>query len=282
MNGLHLRFRSWVVYMSVYCRALGSFGLLSMLVIFNCSSCVDAPNKSQHGEQKFITIAVAANMQFAMEALTNAFTEKTGIPCKTTISSSGKLTAQIKEGAPFDVFVSADMKYPQEIVNSGLAAVPPKVYAKGKLVLWSMNDYINPVPEMLIDNAVRHIAIANPKLAPYGMAAVSVLKKVDLLDKVEKKLVYGESIAQTNQFIITGAAEVGFTAMSVVVSPQMKGKGKWVEISRDYYLPIEQGVVLIKRENGLLEEAIKFYEFLSSPEAISIMGEFGYAENGGG
>lgn len=252
---------------------------LWMFCLLLVSACGNAPdhNGSQEDGQSSITIAVAANMQFAIEELTKAFTRKTGVNCEITISSSGKLTAQVKKGAPFDVFVSANMKYPREIVNSDLAAAPPKVYAYGKLVLWSMNDDINPSLEMLGDSSIRHIALANPKLAPYGVAAVEVLENYQLLEKVEQKLVYGESIAQTNQFVITGAAEVGFTAMSVVLSPQIKGKGKWIEINQNDYPPIEQGVVVVKRENSPADNALKFYEFLSSEEAIAILETFGYA-----
>ncbi len=253
----------------------GFFWLFSILLISACGNVSN--NNSREGDQASIIIAVAANMQFAMEELTEAFTRKTGIRCEITVSSSGKLTAQIKKGAPFDVFVSADMKYPLEILKSGLAATRPKVYAYGKLVFWSMKDDINPSLEMLHNNSFRHIALANPKLAPYGVAAIEVLKNHQLLEKVEKKLVYGESIAQTNQFVITGAAEVGFTAMSVVLSPQMKGKGKWIEINQIDYPPIEQGVVVVKRENSPADNALKFYEFLSSKEAIAILETFGYA-----
>lgn len=247
------------------------------------SACGNAPAKSDKQEKAppSITIAVAANMQFAMEALMKAFTEKTGVRCETTISSSGKLTVQIKEGAPFDVFVSADMNYPEEIFQSGLAAAPPKIYAYGKLVLWSMKENLTPSLEMLGESSIRHIALANPKLAPYGIAAVETLKNHGLWEQVEKKLVFGESIAQTNQFIITGAAEAGFTALSVVLSDQMKGKGKWIEINQEDYPPIAQGVVVIKRKNASPHNALKFYDFLSSEEASAILVAFGYGVDTG-
>ncbi len=243
------------------------------------SACGNAPEKGGNREKTppSLTIAVAANMQFAMEELIKAFSDKTGVRCETTISSSGKLTVQIKEGAPFDVFVSADMNYPEEIYNSGLAAAPPKVYAYGKLVLWSMKEGVNPSLDMLGGNSVRHIALANPKLAPYGVAAVEALKNHQLWEQVEKKLVYGESIAQTNQFVLAGAAEVGFTAMSVVLSPQMKGKGQWIEINQEDYSPIAQGAVAIKRANAPSADAQKFYDFLFSEEASAILKAFGYA-----
>ncbi|MEO6187741.1 MAG: molybdate ABC transporter substrate-binding protein, partial [Ginsengibacter sp.] len=177
-----------------------------------------------------LTIAVAANMQFAAKDLVNAFTSETGIKTKLIISSSGQLTAQIKAGAPFDVFISADMKYPMELFSSGHATKKPIVYAYGKLVLWSLVDSIAPSINTLTSARINHIAIANPKTAPYGMAAIEVLKRHALYEPLKNKLVYGESISQTNQFIISKSAGVGFTAKSVVLSPQMEGKGKWTEI----------------------------------------------------
>ena len=237
------------------------------------TSCSHQGNGTASGK---ITIATAANMQFAMEELTNQFTKNSSIDCDLVISSSGKLTAQIKQGAPFDIFVAANMKYPEEIFNSGLAETRPKIYAYGKLVLWSMTEGIHLSIDLLRNESVEHIAIANPKIAPYGMAATEVLNYYNLLDEVESKLVYGESIAQTNQFITTRSAEVGFTAMSVVLSPKIKGKGRWIALEDSTYTSIKQGAVLIKRENSN-PEAQQFYDFLFSNEAKQVLKDFGYA-----
>lgn len=255
-----------------------STGFTFTISLLLLTACGGGPgnNDGKEGKQQKITIAVAANMQFAMEDLIEIFTRQTGIDCELIISSSGKLTAQIKQGAPFDIFVSADMKYPNEIHKSDLAAGPPKVYAYGKLVLWSMKDGFQPSLAGLAGDSIHHIAIANPKLAPYGVAAMDVLKNHHLLDRVEKKLVFGESIAQTNQFVITKSAEMGFTAMSVVLSPELKDKGQWIEIDSESYAPIEQGVIVINRKNGPLEEAGRFYDFLSSAEAQTVLKAFGY------
>jgi len=250
--------------------------LVSILLLIICA-CGNGPNEEEGNKQAAsIAIAVAANMQFAMEELTKAFTEETGISCQTSVSSSGKLTAQIQQGAPFDLFVSANMKYPNEIQNSGLAALPPKVYAQGKLVLWSMRKGLSPSLGLLSESAVRHIALANPKVAPYGQAAQQVLEKHGLLSEVQEKLVFGESIAQTNQFITTQSAEIGFTAMSVVLSPALQGKGKWLPLATNLHTPIEQGVVVIKRKGSPNNAAIAFYDFLSSPTAKDILERFGY------
>lgn len=228
----------------------------------------------QKQEEK-LNIAVAANMQFAMKELVNTFTDQTGIACELIISSSGKLTAQIKEGAPFDVFVSANMKYPTELFKTGYALQPPQVYAYGKLVLWSMVDGITPSVELLHHPKIKHIALANPKMAPYGTAAMEVLNYYNIATTVHDKLVFGESIAQTNQFIISKSAEIGFTAKSVVLASTMKNKGRWIDL-KNIYSPIAQGVVVIKQENHLQPQAQKFYEFLFSNAAQTILQNYGY------
>lgn len=252
---------------------------LSLACLLLTTNCQDK-SASSSNQSATITLAVAANMQFAMKELTEAFREKTGIHCEVAVSSSGKLTAQIKKGAPFDVFISADMKYPREIERAGMAATQARIYAYGKLVLWSMKDGILPSLAILGSESTRHIALANPKTAPYGVAALETLKSHQLLEAVEHKLVYGESIAQTNQFITTQSAELGFTAMSVVLSPEIKGQGQWVEIDRALYPPIEQGIVVIKQGGEREANALKFYDFLFSEKAHQILEAFGYAIEG--
>lgn len=226
-----------------------------------------------------LTIATAANMQFAMEALTRAFTTETGIACNLTVSASGKLTAQIREGAPYDVFVAADMKYPDELFKAGLATRAPEAYARGRLVLWSAKPGLEPSLPGLADSAIRHIALANPRTAPYGLAAEEALKRQGLYEALAYKFVYGESIAQTTQFISTQAAEAGFTAMSVVLSEQMKGKGRWIEVDPALYAPIDQGIVVLRRAETDGAAAEKFYTFMFSAKAKAILKQFGYEIN---
>ncbi|UII31479.1 molybdate ABC transporter substrate-binding protein [Fulvivirga ulvae] len=245
--------------------------LLRSVVLLLLVAC-QAPEKPK------LTIATAANMQFAMKELTRAFTDETGVSCDLIISSSGKLTAQIIEGAPYDVFVAANMMYPNELYNQGLTLEKPRVYAYGKLVLWSMVAGVYPTLELLSDSTIQHIALANPKTAPYGVAAIEVLRGEGLYDRLRPKLVFGESIAQTNQFITTESAEAGFTSMSVVLSPQMAGKGKWIEINPSLYTPIEQGIVVIKNESGT-EMAEEFYAFIFSQRARQILTAYGYLVN---
>jgi len=230
----------------------------------------------QKASSEKIVIAVAANMQVPMEAIAKEFTEKYGISCELIIGSSGKLTAQIVEGAPYDIFIAANMKYPETVYAKGRALDIPKVYAHGKLVLWSMSQDISVSINILRESHIRHIALANPKTAPYGAAAMEVLHHYGLFDMVENKLVYGESIAQTNQFIISKAAQIGFTAMSTVLSPQMKGKGSWIEIDASQYTPISQGVVKLNRKRTNGKEVQELYDFLFSREAKEILKDFGY------
>jgi len=221
-----------------------------------------------------LTIAVASNMQFAMEEIVTAFERNTNLSCATVVSSSGKLTAQISEGAPYDVFVSADMKYPEVLFRTGLTKQQPAVYAYGKLVMWSAIEGLQPSINQLLSPEVKHVALPNPKIAPYGIAAMEVLKHHNILESIQKKLVYGENISQTNQFIISKSAEIGFTAKSVVLSHQMNEKGSWVELDQNLYTPLAQGVVVLDNERCRLSN--QFFDFLFSPEAREILQKFGY------
>jgi molybdate transport system substrate-binding protein len=228
-------------------------------------------------EENKITVAVAANAQYAMKQIEIEFEKETGKQVELIIGSSGKHTAQIKEGAPYDIFISADMEYPQTLFKDGVALAQPKIYAYGTLVLWTTKEIDLLNPNVLLLPEVKAIAIANPKLAPYGEAAVSAMKYYKLYEKVEAKLVYGENISQVNQYINSKTADIGFTAKSVVLSPEMIGKGKWVELNKKSYQPIAQGAVLLK---GSLERnkegSEQFYNYLYSEKAKKIFKKYGY------
>ncbi len=243
------------------------FGLL--VIVWGC--------RGSHSEK--LTIATAANMRFAMNALVEAFAAQTGIACEIVVASSGKLTAQIAQGAPFDLFVSADMKYPETLYVQGLTVAAPEVYAYGKLVLWSATDAGQPSLDILTAKAIQRIAMANPKTAPYGRAAQEVITNIGQYDALKDKLVYGESISQTSQFILSGAAAMGFTAKSVVLSPDVMGKGRWIEIDPSLYSPIEQGVVMVNQHPEKLDKARLFKAFLFGEQGQSILTQYGYAIN---
>ncbi|NNF18323.1 MAG: molybdate ABC transporter substrate-binding protein, partial [Flavobacteriaceae bacterium] len=187
-----------------------------------CSAC--------RKPQQKLRIATAANMQYAMEDLVRAYSRESGIDCEVIIGSSGKLTAQIREGAPYDLLVSADMRYPRELEKLDLLAGEPRVYAYGTLVIWTNRPGIEPSLEALLDPGIRHIAIANPLTAPYGRAAIEVLEQVGIYEQLTPKLVYGESVAQASQFIRSGASEAGITAKAVVLSARVAGIGKWADL----------------------------------------------------
>ncbi len=222
---------------------------------------------------KTVTIAISSNMQFSMEEITSLFTKSSKIRCNLVISSSGKLTSQITEGAPYDVFLSADMRYPQQLHDNGLSIIPPRVYAYGKLVLWTAKNDLVPSLQELTNETIGHIALANPKTAPYGSAAVEVLKQHGIYDQVLPKLVFGESISQTNQFILSRAAPIGFTAKSVVLSSNLREKGNWLELNPSNYSPIQQGIILLNND----KEAKAFYDFIFSEEAKKILKNYGYS-----
>ena len=225
-----------------------------------------------------LTVAVAANVKYAFDELATEFTEQTGVAVRGVVSSSGKLTSQIKSGAPYDVFLSADMEYPAILFKDGQATSPPKVYANGALVLWTAKDVdLSKGIAGLADSSIKKVAIASPKLAPYGREAIKALDFYKVRAAVEPKLVYGESISQVNQYIDTKSVEVGFTAKSVVLSPELQGKGKWVEVPNESYAPIAQGLVILRHgseNNG--EAARKFYGFLFSSKAQAILTKYGY------
>ena len=225
-----------------------------------------------------LTVAVAANVKFVFDELKAEFKKTSGLEVNGVFASSGKITAQIKSGAPYDVFMSADMDFPLALYTEGLAVAPPKVYARGVLVLWTLQPLdLTQGLTVLTSPAVKKVAMANPKLAPYGAEAIRALTHFKLRAAVEPKLIYGESISQVNQYIDTQAVEIGFTAKSVVLAPQMQGRGKWIEVPRESYQPIEQGIVLLKNSNGANAVAAKqFMEFMASAQARKILQNFGY------
>lgn len=220
-----------------------------------------------------LRVAVAANAQFVAKKLQAEFKKETGLETELVIGSSGKFTAQIKAGAPFDVFLSADTQYPDALSNAGLTLNKPQIYAYGRLVFWSVKK--TAMLPYLATGSKDKIALANPKTAPYGVAAVSVLQKTGMTETVNSRLVYGESIAQVTQYMLSGAVDAAFTAKSVVLEPAMKGKGHWVDIDPKLYAPIAQSAVILKSTKNE-SAARKFYDFLYSKKARAIFKKYGY------
>lgn len=228
---------------------------------------------------KSITLAAAANLNSVLEKLLEAFENKyPQTQVKVILGSSGKLTAQIQRGAPFDLFMSADTHYPQKLFNQSLSLSPPQVYAKGTLVLFANKtaDFSLGL-SLLTSDKVSKIALANPKTAPYGKAALEVLKKKKLLKQIHHKLVYAESVAQTLVYSML-ATDFGLVAKSALFSAKMKGykKGKhWDDISPSLYEPINQAMLVLKASKNT-KEAQTFYDFVLSAQAQTIFRDFGY------
>ena len=226
-----------------------------------------------------IRVASAANLQFALKDIIKLFEEKyPELKVYYTLSSSGKLSAQILKGAPFDIFLSANMKYPEFLYKKGLTVGKPVIFAYGSLVLWSMKNIPLKKEKIKVLLKVKKISIPNPKYAPYGKEAINVLKNYHLLNKVKTKLVFGDSVLQSTQYIYRKLVDVGFTSKSVVLSPFLKGKGKWIELDRKSYSPIKQGIVLLK--NGKNKKYAKlFMDFILSDEGRRILKKYGYYIN---
>ncbi len=224
-----------------------------------------------------LKVAVSANVRFAFDEIIQKYHEKNSIKIIPIIASSGKLTAQIEHGAPFDLFLSANMKYPNYLYEKKLAISKPKIYAYGTLVLWGLNTKVEPSLENLKNKNIKKIAIPNPKIAPYGVEAIKVLEKHGLKNKLQSKIVFGDSVSQTNQYIYSRAADIGITAKSVVLSPKMSNIGKYIELDHKDYSPIKQGVVILKYgKTNNTKASQNFYDFLFSNDAKIIFKKYGY------
>ena len=226
-----------------------------------------------------INIAVAANVSYAINELIAEF-NKTNPDTKVEVvlGASGKFTTQIQNGAPFDIFLSADMKFPETLEKENLTSTKPVIYAQGSLAMLSIKplDFSKGIA-LVTNKSIEKIAIANPKTAPYGTAAIEALKNANLLEKIENKFVYAESISQAVTYAMT-AADVGFIAKSSLYDEKMskyKENINWISIDPKLYTPIDQGIVVLKRAKNN-KEAHAFYNFILSKEAKDIFLKFGY------
>src|ERR1700758_3167723 len=203
--------------------------IMLLAVIFLCEFCA----------AQSITVAAAADLQSAMQDVAAGFQNETGKEVKLIYGSSGNFFQQIQNGAPFDMFFSANLDYPKKLENAGLVENSSYYgYAKGKIVIWVPNDSkldISSGLKALLDPKIGKIAVANPQHAPYGQAAVAAMQKEGVYDKVKDKLVFGENISQTASFVVSGSADVGIVALSLALTPNMKDKGRYAEIpAADY------------------------------------------------
>ncbi len=223
-----------------------------------------------------LTIAAAANMQFVIVPLEKEFEDATGTEVEIILGSSGQLTSQIIAGAPYDLFLSADSKYPQKLFEEGLANHAPQIYAYGRLVVWTSFDSAQIIANEK-DWGNTKIAVANPKTAPYGRASMDFMNSQPPSQFFKDKFVYGESISQVNQFLLSGAADIGFTSKSSVLSGPFKGRGLWNEIPTTDYEPIIQSMVILNERPEMQSAAQVFFDFILSPKGQEILNNFGYS-----
>lgn len=228
-----------------------------------------------------LAVAAAADLQFALAEVRTAFTAThPGLEVTLTYGSSGNFYTQLANGAPFDLFLSADLAYPKKLVAAGLADGSTEFrYSRGRLVLWVPKG--SPIPleqlgmQALLYPAARKVAIANPRHAPYGRAAEAALAKLGLLDAVRPRLVYGENIAQTAQFVQTGAADIGILALSLAKAPALAATGRTFEVPQDAYPPLDQGGVIPNHARNR-SAALAFRAFMQSPEGKAILRKYGF------
>ncbi|TKB68071.1 MAG: molybdate ABC transporter substrate-binding protein [Nitrospira sp.] len=226
-----------------------------------------------------ITIAAASDLNFAFRDIAAEYEHTTGNHVRLTLGSSGNFFAQIQNGAPFDLYFSADISYPKKLEEAGLV-VPGSLYpyAIGRIVLWAGKDShldLSEGLEILREPAIKKIAIANPKHAPYGRAAVAAMEHFKVYDEVKDKLILGENISQAAQFIESGACDIGIIALSLAAAPAMKSKGTYWEVPAEAYPLLEQGVVIVKQSKHQ-EAARQFLDFIKHSKGQEIMKRYGF------
>jgi molybdate transport system substrate-binding protein len=240
---------------------------------------ISAP--SARAADRDLNVAAAADLSSALQEVANNYQKRTGITMKLSFGASGALTQQIQNGAPFDVFFSADMDYPRQLIAAGEADGTTLFrYAVGSLVLWVPKDSPLDVEhkgiDVLLDPSVNKISIANPQHAPYGRAAAAALKHYGLYDKLSDRLVLGENISQAAQFVESGNAQAGFVALAHATAPAMQGKGKYWMVPAEAYPSLDQGVVVISHSPHK-QDAMAFLDYVKTPEAIAILQRYGFS-----
>jgi molybdate transport system substrate-binding protein len=260
-----------------------------LLLLFFLIACAAAQKSAESNSAvaatKDLKIAAASDLSAALEKLAPVFEKQTGIHLSVSLGSSGNFFAQIQNGAPFDVFLSADKSYPEKLAEAGKTEGVLVPYARGRLVLWMPNSSSLRLPskgqvlegnlDELTGPTVRKIAIANPEHAPYGRAAVAALTHFAVYDQLKSKLVLGENVSQTAQFAQSGNADAAFIPLSLAASAPMQRDGHWLLLPDESYPPIEQAGVVVKASQ-YKPQAARFLEFLVSPEAQALLHDFGF------
>jgi molybdate transport system substrate-binding protein len=252
---------------------------LSLIAFLALASGISIRRVDAAGRE--INVAAAADLSSALQEVATNYEKRTGVVVKLSFGASGALTQQIQNGAPFDVFFSADMDYPRQLIAGGQAEEATLYrYAVGRLVLWVPQDSPLDVEhrgmDVLLDPSVKKIAMANPQHAPYGRAAAAVLKHYGLYEKVSDRLVLGENISQAAQFVESGNAQAGFVALAHAMAPAMQGKGKYWTVPAEAYPPLDQGAVLISHSpHG--EDAAAFLAYVKTAEVAEVLRRYGFS-----
>ena len=266
------------------------FGLMAMVILFLALGFGSPlPRAESAGREinaheidaREISVAAAADLSSALQEVAANYEKRTRVVVKLSFGASGALTQQIQNGAPFDVFFSADMDYPKQLIAGGLGESATFYrYAVGQLVLWVPKDSPLDVEhkgmDVLLDPTVKKIAMANPQHAPYGRAAEATLKHYGLYEKLSAKLVLGENISQAAQFVESGNAQAGFVAMAHAVAPAMQGKGRYWMVPEDAHPALDQGALLISKSPHR-QDALAFLEYMKSAEVVEVLKRYGFS-----
>jgi molybdate transport system substrate-binding protein len=243
--------------------------IAAVLLVFLSSICL----------AQDLTVAAAADLQFAMQDISERFQKETGKKVNVIYGSSGNFFQQIQNGAPFDMFFSANLDYPKKLEAADLTEKDTFYqYASGKIVIWVPNESkldLSSGVKALLNPTIKKIAIANPQHAPYGQAAVAAMQKENVYDKVSDKLVLGENISQTASFVVSGSADIGIVALSLALSPNMKDHGRYVEIPAADYPPIQQACVLLKSSKNK-DVARQFLAFMKTSPVSDLLKTYGF------
>ena len=244
-------------------RCLG-FLLLVVITICGCA----------RERQTALYVAAAANVKDAIQEIIEGFEQETGSTVALIVNSSGNITTQIEQGLPVDLFVSADMQYPMNLYERGYSKAPPQMYCQGRLVILSGREDLQPSFESMTSDPVRKIAIANPKVAPYGRKAKLALENAGVFEAIQSKLVYGTSVSQAKQFADAGAAEIAITARSLIDEDD-----HWALIPDNLYGPLAQGMILIDRKEQDQDLAVSLWKYILSPGAQAVLRSYGFTTN---
>jgi len=250
---------------------------VSAVGCYSSSAQVSQPKKNS----RELLVAAAADLSSALKDVGDNFEKKTGVSVQFSFGASGALTQQIQNGAPFDVFFSADMDYPRQLIAAAEADQSTLFqYAVGRLVLWvpadSPLDVEHKGLDILLDPSVKEISIANPQHAPYGRAAVAALTHAGLYGRVKDRIVMGENVSQAAQFVESGNAQAGFVALAHAKAPSMQDKGRYWEVPQDYYPLLAQGAVVVSRSQHK-KEAQEFLDYIKTKDAVDVLRRYGFS-----